>query len=288
MADIALRLSLLSSIASNPEDRFDANPQLDHAAIIHEARENTTLLDTAVPADAIHAQLFAARMQTQPLLGRLRSFGAYLAAWRDAPEETCAASDWGPADSIFVQAFGRDTYTDDELPEIADIRQSHATDTEALDELLAKSFVPGPSNEALALNTRRYIEEASVEAMAQWEVAAALRQADRDWYERYSAAIHVLWPQGQFYPTTEVKRDSIALLRERHLYAPFELAHPGMLVRAQAIIRRQGVVADAPPHEPTIPFDPESTQPWVRSKAPWVFRETLTRAHHLLLGKVRF
>lgn len=292
MADLAFRLSVLSRLASSqPKDWFDTSTELsndDRIDILSDLRLNDSLPPQVSPAE-IRKMIFAARTRQRTPRERLASIGSYVKVWQDDGEaRNYAPSSFGPPDALFVQAFGRDSLTDDELPSVRELRSRHTTDVDTLDELIAMDFAPGPSNEALAKYIKTYTETAGVETIAQWEVAVALRQSDRDWYDRYSSAIHVLWPENSFYPTYDVTKDSIAKLAQRRLYFPIELAHGAMLARAEAIIRRQGIVADLPEHPLAVPYDPMSTQRWVHDRSSWWPRELATRVHHVLLDKVSF
>lgn len=292
MADLAFRLSVLSRLASSqPKDWFDTSTKLsndDRIDILSDLRFNDSLPPQVSPTE-VRKMIFAARTRQRTRRERLASIDSYVKIWQDNGDaRSYAPSSFGPPDALFVQAFGRDSLTDDELPSVRELRSRHTTDVDALDELIAMDFAPGPSNKALAKYIKTYTETAGVETIAQWEVAVALRQSDRDWYDRYSSAIHVLWPENSFYPTYDVTKDSIAKLAQRRLYFPIELAHGAMLARAEAIIRRQGIVADLPEHPLAVPYDPMSTQRWVHDRSSWWPRELATRAHHVLLDKVSF
>lgn len=291
IAGFALRLSILSrAVSPHEKDWFDVGDNVeasDRGLVLEELSANDSLPPEVSPA-AVGKMIFAARAQLRTSKERRAAIAAYATVWRDnLDHSTYAPEPFAAPDAIFVQAFGRDSIADRDLPQIAQLRSRHDTDTTALAALLAQDFVPGPSNEALAMYMKHYIEHDKLEAMAQWEVAAATYMTDPDWYHRYSAAIHVLWPRGKFYPTYDVKEDSVAALSERGLYIPVELAHPAMLPRAEAIIKQQGVIADLPEQTLTIPYDPDSTQPWVRSRREFLLREAATRVHHLLFKKVR-
>ncbi len=288
MAGLAMRLGILSHVASPAlEDGFDTSLTLtqgDRDDILTGLYQQDSL-PPIVDAAQVRQMIFAARTQLQTPAQRLAALRAYLQPWRQVDQPPLTS--FGVADAIFVQAFGRDTYTDAELPQVSALRQHHDTDKDALDELIETGFDPGPSNNKLAEYAKEYVEGQELEAMAQWEVAAAMRQSDPEWYDRYDAAIHVLWPKTAFYPTYDVKRDSIDILSQRGLYLPIELAHPAMIARVTAIIRRQGVIADMPTGRITIPYDLHSTQARVRERDKFLWWEIATRAHHLVSNEVR-
>lgn len=292
LAGTALRLSLLSrSLSRDTTNWFDGDSlsPAERADILTAAQADTANFPILSYESSL-ATVMAARKQDETPAEQRHSVRAYLSVWRDADERTSTESNlaFGSPDALFVQAFGRDSFEDSELPVVAHRRAVIGNDTDTLDTLSDEGFAPGPANEALAETTRARVEEFGIETMAQWEVAAALRMQDAEWYDRYVSAIHVLWPRGQFYPTYDVKADSITLLKQRQLYTPLELAHAGMVPRAQAIIRKQGVISDVARHEVPVPYDPHSTQPWVRNASVWRLREAATRAHHVFFGKVTF
>ena len=190
-------------------------------------------------------------------------------------------------DATFTQAFGRDSVTDKELVDIKDMRLQLADDTAMMHYLDSINFKPGPSNDALAESVHTILtRENPNEQMIQWEVAYSLWKNHPDTYQRFKDYLHVLWPNRDFYPTFEVKSDSIKAMDMVGAYNPAELAHGDMMVRALGIISKQGVIAD--PIDAAIPFDQYSTQPHVRNKTAWVTREFLTRGEHILRGRVKF
>jgi hypothetical protein len=190
-------------------------------------------------------------------------------------------------DAIFTQAFGRDDVTDKELVLIKDERIRLNDDTLMMEYLGSINFRPGPSNDALSESIHRILTDAQPnEQMVQWEVAFSLWKNRPDTYDKFKDYLHILWPSRDFYPTFEVKRDSIKVMSEIGVYNPAELAHGDMMIRALGIIAKQGVIAD--PIETAVPFDPGSTQPHVRSARSWVVREFLTRGEHILRGRVKF
>lgn len=193
----------------------------------------------------------------------------------------------GPNDSVLVQAFGRDSISDEELIDIKNKRAELANDEAMMLYLDQIHFEAGPSNNALAdeVAVRLQLENPS-EQIIQWEITYALRLRHPDLYDRYKNYIHTLWPHSGFYPTYEVMSDSVAIMDTIGLYAPKELAHGDMMVRAIAILNKLGVVAD--PIAANIPFDPGSTQPHVRNSQAWIVRETLARAEHVLKRRVKF
>jgi hypothetical protein len=190
-------------------------------------------------------------------------------------------------DATFTQAFGRDDITDKELIRIKNERMKLGEDKPMMEYLDSIHFRPGPSNDALAESVHQILNGTHPnEQMIQWEVAFSLWKRHLDTYETFEDYLHILWPSRDFYPTFEVKRDSIEAMNEIGTYNPAELAHGDMMIRALGIISKQGVIAD--PIETAIPFDPTSSQPHVRNAKSWVVREFLTRSEHILRGRVKF
>ena len=191
-------------------------------------------------------------------------------------------------DATLTQAFGRDSITDKELAHIKEQREMLGDDTQMMEYLEYIGFEPGPSNDALAETINIVLTGPSPnEQMLQWEPAFSLWKNHPDTYARFKDYLHILWPSRDFYPTFEVKADSIKAMDIVGAYNPAESAHADMMIRALGIISRQGMIAD-PLIEAVVPFDPNSTQPHVRSAGPWVVREFLTRGEHVLRGRVKF
>lgn len=246
---------------------------------------------TSVPHQFMRTQLYAYK-RGQRTMGdrwkRLRQYanidiGSY-------PEDPLPETAIGRHDSVLVQAFGRNNFTDKELPTVRGLYDREAAgDDMAMWGILDNiGFDAGASNQALAEAVEERVMGPGqvMEAPIQWEVAYALWQRDPEAYGRYKNYIHSLWPESGFYPTTEVKKDSLQVMDRVGLYNPQELAHPDMMVRAMAILSKLGIEAD--PVAADIPFDPESVQGQVRNESAWKRREALTRVHHVLFGKVKF
>lgn len=194
----------------------------------------------------------------------------------------------GQNDAVLVQAFGRNSIQDKELPEVDRLHRTSEDDVETFVQLQIDGFDPGESNRALAkvIMRRELSEGAVIEPVVQWEVAYAMWEMNPLKYAAYSHYIHTVWPQSGFYPTFEVKADSIKTMDELGLYNPKEFAHRDMMVRALGILAKQGVEAD--PLVGRIPFDSLSVQAQARGPVPWTIRETLTRGEHILRGRVKF
>ncbi len=243
----------------------------------------------ALPPSAMRTIVGQSKRAEMTTADSLRAFGSYLNILPGSfPTNSWQAGDYHLNDVTLTQAFGRNSIEDKELPLIESVRANAQSDEDAMQFLDSVSFDAGDSNHALAavLAEQLTTSETVIEQIAQWEVVYALRQDFPDVYKRYQRYIHSLWPKGDFYPTYQVKADSIAVMDEIGAFNPIEFAHPDMMVRARAILGRQGVWADILAAD--IPFDAKSVQAQVKGPVPWMVREFLTRGEHLLFNRVKF
>jgi len=241
-----------------------------------------------IPHALVRSQLHQIKARELTTFDRLKNVGSYMNVWPGTfPPATHQNRTIGTNDSVLVQAFGRNTITDKELPTIRDSAERHADARVVFEQLDRQAFDPGDSNRVLAdaVDVKLQLDTV-IEPLIQWEVAFALWQKDPVKYDQFNNYIHVLWPHSDFYPTYEVKRDSVEIMDRLGMHNPLELAHQDMMVRALGILARLGVEADA--YAVDVPFDPHSVQAQTRGAGPWVVRETLTRAEHLVRGRVAF
>jgi len=186
---------------------------------------------------------------------------------------------------IFVQAFGRNRFSDNECGWMLwNLRvEAKMDDMDALVLLKCQDFDPGSANRALAKAAMRLSEHYGIPIIAQWEVAFAIFETDIRWYMAHRHVIDVIWPPEEgYFATYHVKMSSCERMRTRGLIGrPLELAHPAMLARAIPICWKVGVnpVTDAVPflrfwkHELWV-WDKRSVQPWTRAFFPnWMLRE---------------
>ena len=191
-------------------------------------------------------------------------------------------------DCIFIQAFGRNTWTDEQLLGFLKDNQARRSN-DPMRALQRDGFDPGRSNRDLARIAWMLFLNRPVNIFAQWEVAYAMWEENPTVYDKLlggTGLMHVLWPRGSYYPTWIVKQDSIGLAAELGLMHPIELAHPDMVARATAILWRLGVRPSL--RVVPIAYDPKSVQPWTRSKRHWWLRNLLGHVHHILHRWVRF
>lgn len=190
-------------------------------------------------------------------------------------------------DSVLVQAFGRNSIPDKRLPEVFEQKRQLENDEAVFQYLDDQQFDAGKSNRALAEVVRdELLSGKVVEPIIQWEVAYALREIAPDVYSAYSHYLHSLWPTKDFYPTFEVKSDSVEIMDQLGIYNPKELAHKDMMIRALGILSELDVEADILAAD--IPFDKHSVQSQVRGPLRWALREALARGEHVLNGRVKF
>lgn len=207
------------------------------------------------------------------------------------PPDGWPKAPFGHNDVTLTQAFGRNTFTDADLPIISHNRKACDNDEDMFEHLRGNErFDPGASNEALAEIVAGQLLDPSVtiEQVMQWEVAFALWQKYPALYADTREGIHVLWPEegAKAYRTHEVKRDSVSVMEQKGLYNAFEFAHPDMMIRALMILGKLGIEADVLAAD--IPFDVHSIQHQTRDARQWMGRELLARIEHILSGRVRF
>jgi len=199
-------------------------------------------------------------------------------------------------DCLFVQAFGRNIWTDDEFfDELMKVRVSALMDDLLTFRILRDEvgFDPGAPNFALASFVMWLVEYIFPQAamMLQWEVAFAVWAIDPDWYSAHIDQIDVIFPrQRGFFTTAHVKMISVEFMRKRRLKLPLEIAHPAMTVRALLHIWYTGVFAVTLPvarrrsrSHPLWVWDSKSVQPQTRSPKAWLLYEVMGRGMFLLV-----
>lgn len=313
---LSVRLAVASMLVaenSNPAESFETLSSQDQSDALHDvavlyanAAEQSldetggTTIDLlgeaaanigplpAVEHQLVRDQLYAAKSAQRTRKDRRRDLLSYINVLPGTyPPGSFRSISVGTPDSLLVQAFGRNDVLDRELPAIRDARASLGDDIVMMEYLRDEQFDTGDSNRALAKAVAEKVYGGDVvEPVIQWEVAYALWQSDPEKFEQYKNYMHVVYPRSSFYPTYEVKADSIKVMDTLGMNNPLELAHQDMAVRAMAILAKQGVRAEL--LEADIPFDPRSTQLQVRGPGSWMMRETLTRVEHVLRSRVTF
>jgi hypothetical protein len=184
----------------------------------------------------------------------------------------------GMADCMFVQAFGRGSFTDAELFSKLMLHQANGmfNDLETFRSLHKQGFKVGKSNIALARFAMRIYDQLGIVIISQWEVVYALWELDEAWYIEHVDDIDCLWPPSDYFATWHVKLESKERMLRRGLSRPLEVAHPAMLARAILTIWRTGVRPIVLGvslffwrHELWV-WDEESIQPWTRNFKAWL------------------
>lgn len=236
-----------------------------------------------IPHKIVRQQLHRVKAEEVTPSQRFKDIFAY---WNVSPSSyEVRDRSIGRPDSLLVQAFGRNAIKDNELYLIRDSRLMRGNDIDTMIYLDNRQFDPGESNRELAdIVDARLNEHEVVEPIIQWEVAYALWQKNPNKFLEYQNYLHLLWPRKNFYPTYEVKADSLEVMDELGMYNPLELAHQDMLVRSMAILAQLGIQADA--LDVDISYDPNSVQMQTRGITPMMIRELLARAEHVMRGRV--
>ena len=296
---LALGSHMLPSVAPFTELSEDQQISILSAVIqdYYNAADDPSSLFLNSEADPLasisneHVRQIVHKSRAPTFAGRLALLGSYLDIRPGTfPKQPHPIPPLAQNDATFTQSFGRDSIPDSELTTIIKRREQLNHDDRAMMEHLeAISFGPGPANTALAdVVGGILIGDSPNEQMIQWEVAYSLYAQHRSTFDKYFNYLHILWPSHNFYPTHEVKADSVRMARELGVYAPAELAHPDMMARALAILDRLDTVADPLTVDSGVPYNPDSVQPHVRSPRNWIPRELLARIEHMLARRIRF
>lgn len=189
-------------------------------------------------------------------------------------------------DVVFAQAFGRNTFSDGSVFAAGVMFSELEDDEKTLAWLKSRDFDPGIPNKKLAEITKELMIQHFIPAIVQWEIAAAF---ETEWYTHNKKRIVCIWPsqEGRNYLDTEkVINLSLQAAKKLGYSNPIEVAHTMQSMRAALIIRKlSGKFPLIPDNLPSI-FDKKSIQWWTRNIWAWTFRETFTRIHHILTGRV--
>jgi hypothetical protein len=301
---LAVKLALTSHFSTepglsrlSPDDQLEelenltnryavTNRNVDLYALLAAPSQRNDL--SSIPNALVRSWVYDARNAEVSFKDRLKAIEAYINVTPGTfPPKPYAIKPMGDNDTTLIQAFGRDTFTDAELVMIKKTREALGNDTTMMEFLRDKQFEPGHSNIDLAKKMAENLtSEAPIEQIAQWEVVFALYRDYPEIYASYRHYIHTLWPHSGFYPTYEVKKDSVDVMDKFGLYNAQELAHPDMMARAVGILEKLGVQPD--PIAADVRYDPGSTQAHVRDAEAFKGRERLARIEHVLRGRVRF
>ena len=185
------------------------------------------------------------------------------------------------ADCAIVQAFGRNSYSDDHLAKISDRAQKRLSDWQLVQELLAEDFNPGQPNFVLAYECCEIMSKYNLPAIVQWEIACAFPP---DWYAENQRRIICLWPPADgYFGTRRVNLATLEVCHQNGWWRVIEIAHQRMITRAALIVRKlwDGQMPVILPQQ-TKSFDYQSVQIWTKHWSLWLLREAIGRIHHLL------
>lgn len=212
----------------------------------------------------------------------LKMFLRYCVPWKSAP----ASIDLREGDVIFVQAFGRNTFSESSVFAVGVMSGEISDDERTLEWLESHNFDPGIPNKKLAQRTRELMEKYEIPAIVQWEVAAAF---EKRWYLQNKKRIICIWPpeeRNAYFDTTKVKMRSLEYAKEYGWESPIEVAHAMQITRAALIIEKLSGKFPLIPNSLPDDFDKKSVQWWTRNIWVWLARESLGRIHHLITGRV--
>lgn len=282
-----VRQELVDYFTDSMDTIFDTNGALEASQVLN-SEEFLNQLDPVdkIPLSYVRKLIARAKRNnpnSQVDFNRLFSYLNVLPG--SFPPDGFLGNSLGTNDSVLVQAFGRNSIPDKQLPEIAKLHDS-LSDEEVFEILKNMKFDAGDSNRALAVVIRReLVTGRPIEPIVQWEVADALYEDDPEFYKIYQNYIHTLWPKSDFYPTFQVKADSVSVMDSLGIHNPKELSHPDMMIRALGILAKLGVEADVLAEK--IPFDARSVQAQARGPFRWTVRESLTRIEHILRNRIK-
>jgi hypothetical protein len=200
------------------------------------------------------------------------------------------------ADCIVCLAFGRNTFTDNELPEISCFVRTSESDDDVFIDLKAKNFDPGIPNKKMAQEIIFLSEELSIPIIVQWEIAYSFWRYNIEFWENNSHRITSIWPNTSIWPDEEksslnsrdVLEKTIEIMVKRDWNSPILIAHQYHIYRVLLIFNKLSKKMFSPiVFKQTVnEFDKNSVQEWTRSKFSWNRKELLVRIHHFILGWV--
>lgn len=186
-------------------------------------------------------------------------------------------------DAILAFSFGRNMYTDAELPFISRLHSCIKGDAAALRSLRKRGMNVGQPNQELARKLRDLIETRHTFSFAQWEIPLGIEWS---WYLKKNSCISCIWPDKNVrdsFTTMMVARQMTRSLRDTELSVPLILAHRDHLARAYLIVRKLiGKEVRIAAIAGTASYDPASVQPQTRDRKSWIRFERLVRVHHML------
>ena len=201
-------------------------------------------------------------------------------------------------DVICPQAFGRNTWTDEEVAgKLSDLFQEGPAAWQKLDDLArfrkleSVGFDPGEVNRQLA----KYCYELSYRdntlpqtIVGQWEVLYAVYQINPLWYINIWCNHHAIWPpvDGNYLSTRGLLEEVFEKISSRkRVRLVAQSVHLARCVRlADKIFGQERVVV---PGSSLPLYDWQSVQPWTRDQASFFTYEKKARALEELPGFLR-
>ncbi len=144
---------------------------------------------------------------------------------------------------------------------------------------------PGAVNEALAGYIVRNEELRYKNMHLQEEIANAVLGLDRSLAHRVNVLPTMKAP-GNTYSSPELVDAVAPDLRERHVDTLGVLAFRHHLPRANAHVQKAGFETAVPELRDVGDFDPNSAQPWTRSRGAWIRREAIAICGFAALNKI--
>lgn len=186
-------------------------------------------------------------------------------------------------DAIFAFSFGRNTYTDAQLPWIFRLHHHMKRDEATFRALRKKGTNIGRPNQELAQKLRYLIETSRSYSFSQWEIPLGLEWI---WYLKNQQHVASVWPDKntkESLTTYMIAQQMTRLLRDGKLFTPLILAHRDHLARAYLIVRKLiGKDARIAALSGTAAYDSASLQPQTTDWKSWVRSERLVRIHHII------
>ena len=139
---------------------------------------------------------------------------------------------------------------------------------------------PGLSNEALARVVSKLAKKYNVPVIAQWEIADCIPDLSES---QQNLIVREHRQSGQYLDTYEVLNQAKFHCDRLGFKKALVVAHPDHAPRCAAVAKKLGfevAVADTQ----SVPYDPDSTQEWTRSKKIFLEREKLATEYYRQKG----
>lgn len=169
-----------------------------------------------------------------------------------------------------------------------DIKGDNMESIEGKKMILALSFgqgingTPGKSNEALAEIVKNLRERTGLLLCLQWEIADCLRSIVD---EPRDLVVRDHREKGKYLDTYEVIAQAWEFAKQRDIREAIIVAHPDHAPRCAGVAAKLGfdvVIANTA----SVPYDPESTQEWTRSREIFLEREKQATEYYRQKGYI--